>query len=145
MVIWRLAWAFLLCALGTTIGVMAASSPSLLGYSELGSSGVPIWAFFSLPLVMLAGIVAYGIRIQLDRLPDSEDEVDHKTLLAKVFKSGSFVRAIVVSPIVFLGAYVLIKDQPDLILSHLIAFENGFFWQAVLIKKDRENRNQAES
>ena len=50
----------------------------------------------------------------------------------RAFKTKGFVRAVVVSPIVFAGVYLLVDDQPDLILSHLISFENGFFWQAVL-------------
>lgn len=124
---------------------MTASSLPIFGFSELESSGVPLWAFCSLPLAMLAGIVAYGVRIYLDRLPDSEAEIDYRTLLPNVFRSKSFVRAIIVSPIVFLGVYVLIENQPDLILSHLIAFENGFFWQAVLVERAGEDRNHSET
>ena len=47
--IWRLGLAYLSCALGTGIGVMAASSTSLLGFVDVGSFGVPLFAFASLP------------------------------------------------------------------------------------------------
>ena len=85
---------------------------------------------------MLAGIAAYGVRIQLDHLPEDAAEIDYKALLTRAFKTRGFISAIVASPIVFVVVYGLVKNQPDLILSHLIAFENGFFWQAVLGKRD---------
>ena len=92
---------------------------------------------------MLVGIVAYGIVIQLDRLPSGSDEIKYRMLLVGAVRSKSFVRAMLVSPIVFLGIYGLVKDQPDLLLSHLIAFENGFFWQAVLGSRGRGGRDHA--
>ena len=134
-----------LCAAGTTVGVMVASSNAIFGFSELKGSGVPLFTFITLPLGMLAGIAAYGVRIQLDRIPEDTDDIDFKALLTRAFKTRGFVSAIVVSPIVFAGVYLIIKDQPDLILSHLIAFENGFFWQAVLGNRDRINRNYLSS
>lgn len=138
---WRLILAYLSCALGTTAGLMAASSPSWFGFVDVGSAGIPLPAFVSLPLVMLVGIVAYGIVIQLDRLPDELDEINYKAFLVGIIRSKSFVRAILVTPIVFLGIYLLVKDQPDLLLSHLIAFKNGFFWQVVLGRRVREGRD----
>ena len=77
---------------------------------------------------MLLGIFA---RSAQEYLGDSEI-VSLGHLLSFTYTSPSFVKGVLVSPIVFFAVYKLSASQPDNIVATLFAFQNGFFWQTVL-------------
>ncbi|MFC4308210.1 hypothetical protein ACFPN2_03860 [Steroidobacter flavus] len=46
---------------------------------------------------------------------------------------------LVVSPIVLLFSYAIAAEHPDAMIGTLMAFQNGFFWQVVIGKRDSKN------
>jgi hypothetical protein len=38
---------------------------------------------------------------------------------------------LLISPLILFGTYATAKDQPDALIACLMAFQNGFFWQAI--------------
>lgn len=47
----------------------------------------------------------------------------------------SLLKPLLVSPMVFYTVYGITGQVPDAVSAHLLAFQNGFFWQAVLKDK----------
>ncbi len=90
-----------------------------------------------LALLMLAGILAGELHNALAQVrPGGRIKVG--AIVASAFRSGSLWRALLASPLVFGAVYMITKDQPDLVISVLLSFENGFFCQAVLRKRTRQ-------
>ncbi len=58
-----------------------------------------------------------------------------------VVGSATFVRPLVISPIVFSGVYVVIREKPDVVVACLFAFENGFFCESVFNKNVASKSN----
>lgn len=64
--------------------------------------------------------------------------------IAKTIKSAirqnSLWRSFLASPIIFSLVYSLTKEQPDIVLASFLAFENGFFCEAILKKRTASSR-----
>jgi hypothetical protein len=48
------------------------------------------------------------------------------------------IRALLVAPIIFVGVYKATNTNPDKVLAALLAFQNGFFCDSILRKKDEK-------
>lgn len=101
----------------------------IVGFEEVSSD--VSWKTVTTGLVTLIGVLAHSV---YNRLSEKEGDVNIKEELFKTFRSSSFLRAVIVSPIVFIGVYGAIKNEPDLLVAHLFAFQNGFFWDVVFMK-----------
>ena len=87
---------------------------------------------FLLYLSTVVGIVANEI---LKHLRENNQSKTEAVNLTDVFQSVSFLRAILISPIVFYSVYGITSNQPDNIVSILLAFQNGYFWQSIVAKR----------
>lgn len=76
-------------------------------------------------LSMLFGMVADGLWNDIGR---------KKHLKQVSIATAQLVKPMLVSPIVFLFIWTLLRDQPFGIVHLLVAFQNGFFWQSVLAR-----------
>jgi hypothetical protein len=57
----------------------------------------------------------------------------------KLIFNMSLLKPLLLSPIVFFSVYLASKTQTDNVISLLLAFQNGFFWQTILKKIERKN------
>ena len=80
---------------------------------------------------MLLGIAASFIYHRLKSWPSTILDVTIGGLVAEMFHSPNFYACLIASPTLF--AVVVSGAQPsDALTAVLLAFQNGFFWQAVL-------------
>lgn len=93
--------------------------------------GFPGAVFATTAAVMFAGIV-FGCLYR--NLKDRSGDVHLGYELVSAFKSAALVRALCVSPFVFMSVYALVADRPGDPASYLLAFQNGFFCQALFEK-----------
>jgi hypothetical protein len=101
----------------------------MTGFKELNQA-VPVVVVGTTAVAMLVGIFASAMWDQLKNAPG--DVIDIRLILGRALQSASLIRASLVSPIVFAAVYAVIKEQPDVVVAHLLAFQNGFFWKSVL-------------
>jgi len=66
-----------------------------------------------------------------------------KGILRSVLRSPRLVAGLVASPIVFGVVYLLCRDHPDALTAGILAFENGFFWNTVMGKRETEMQDPA--
>jgi hypothetical protein len=127
------------CSTGALIA-LHVSSPheTAFGFSELSETGAHRMLYIvSLGLFAMAGIVGSALWESLPyaRISTNPDRIS----LSKAFQIGltsaSFWKAVIVSPIVFAAVYSIVRTEPDVVFSHLVAFENGFFWNTILKSK----------
>lgn len=86
-------------------------------------------------LFMAGGIVFSSLYEQLQRVTGSINiVVELKTAL----NSAHFWKAVLVSPIVFAGVYLASKSEPDYVVGSLLAFQNGFFCDAIFRQHSTE-------
>lgn len=52
-------------------------------------------------------------------------------------RSAEMWRSLLLAPLVFSGSYVAAREQPDLVVSFVFAFQSGFFCDAVLQRQAR--------
>ena len=50
---------------------------------------------------------------------------------------------LLLSPLVLYATYAIAVDHPDGFIASLLAFQNGFFWQAVFERRQRESAQEA--
>ncbi|MEM8809853.1 MAG: hypothetical protein AAGF01_27860 [Cyanobacteria bacterium P01_G01_bin.38] len=63
--------------------------------------------------------------------------------LESVFRWRTF-KPVFIAPIVFYAVYLISKDITDPIVDILLAFENGFFWQALLEAREAKYQMPSE-
>lgn len=85
--------------------------------------------FLTLVGVMIAGIICSYI---FEVAKQAGPTVNLPRELGKMFSSSRLIMALVVSPIVFNSIYLIIGTNPQSLGDYLLAFQNGFFWEAVL-------------
>lgn len=90
--------------------------------------------FITLVAVMLGGIVASYI---FEITKKSKSTINIFRELAKMLTSSRFIMAIVVSPLIFNSIYLIVGDNPQSIGDYLLAFQNGFFWETVMVGLSR--------
>ena len=105
------------------------SSPSayegFVGVVELARL-LPQWAAPLVPALILFIFTILGIVAQV--IWTETDE-------GRSFSRSSILRSmrpLLVSPLVFYATLGVANQQPDPVIAGLMAFQNGFFWQAIL-------------
>jgi hypothetical protein len=84
---------------------------------------------------MLLGIVAGHM---FRNLKDTEESSLRQ--IVGLVKRGDFVKALFASPIVFGVVYSAAREQPDLILACVLAFQNGFVCHTIVASLTGEER-----
>lgn len=137
--------AALLFLLASTYYVVVIYIPSLqpaaigaLGTASAGETALHTAQnnarFITLVAVMLSGIVASYI---FEITKKSKSTINIFRELAKMLTSSRFIMAIVVSPLIFNSIYLIVGDNPQSIGDYLLAFQNGFFWETVMVGLSR--------
>jgi cellobiose-specific phosphotransferase system component IIC len=85
-------------------------------------------------VAMVAGIVAGQIHAMIN-LQNIDSTNKMSARIVQAFLTPQMLSGLLVSPIVFSAVYSLSRNQPDLLISMVTSFENGFFWDAVLRKR----------
>jgi hypothetical protein len=85
--------------------------------------------FLTLIVVMVGGVVCSYI---FEVAKNAGPTIDVPAELGKMFKSSRFIMALVVAPLIFNSIYATIGLNPQTLGDYLVAFQNGFFWEAIL-------------
>ncbi len=91
--------------------------------------------FLTLVAVMLAGVFASYI---FEVAKNAGPTINLPAELAKMISSSRLIMALVVSPIIFNSVYIAIGSNPENFGDYLLAFQNGFFWEAILSGLSRQ-------
>jgi hypothetical protein len=83
----------------------------------------------TLVIAMLAGVFSSFLFERLK--PRGNEPIAIGAELAAVLHSGQFFIAVIVAPLVFNGIYVSVSQNPQGLTDYILAYQNGFFWQAV--------------
>lgn len=85
--------------------------------------------FLTLVGMMVAGVICSYV---FEVAKKSGPRINLPKELGKMLTSSRLVMALVVSPIIFNSIYITIGSNPQNIGDYLLAFQNGFFWEAIL-------------
>ncbi len=121
------------------ISYLHFAAGGMLNFDQATSQGGNV-ASFSAPYVevglcgvaMMLGILFGTVH---ERLKDSMASINLVAEFGAALRSAPFLRAMLVSPLVFVGVYMVVRTQPDLVIAVVFAFQNGFFCEAVFRKK----------
>jgi hypothetical protein len=83
----------------------------------------------TLVIAMLAGVFSSFLFERLK--PKGSDPINIRAELRVVLHSGQFIAAVIVAPLVFNGIYVSVSQNPQGLTDYILAYQNGFFWQAI--------------
>lgn len=132
MILLRLLIAGALVLIGTLWAYdIAGEGGDIFGFNPLAH---PNTHGITVGVAMFFGIISNSIWTHVAELPKNEP-VSIGRVLKSALRSASLVRSALVSPIVFMAVYALVKSEPDAIVAHLLAYQNGFFWESVLRKQ----------
>jgi hypothetical protein len=84
---------------------------------------------------MLFGILFGSV---YDRIREAKGEISIIELGA-AFASAHLYKAVLVSPLVYVGVYITSGSQPDVVIASLFAFQNGFFCHSIFLNKKEES------
>lgn len=90
-------------------------------------------------LCMFVGIVFGGL---FRRLEGRKSLINPLKEILLVFRTPSFLSALCVSPFVYFAVYVLVRESPGDPASYLLAFQNGFFCEAIFKRMFREETSE---
>ena len=124
--------AFTLAFIGSAASLLSFDTAN--GFSTISLIAQIVADMFFLltvALTMLLGMFANSVHSKIKSLPPGSDQIELNEVLGDSLRSSGFWLAIIISPIVFATVYLLVREQPDPVVSYLLAFENGFFWKAV--------------
>jgi hypothetical protein len=106
------------------------NTPSFLGFGEDDKVNSALRIALS-ATALLIGIV-FGSLHRLWR--ERTDPLNRSAIIAGL-QSAELWRSILAAPLVFSGVYAVARSQPDHILAFFFAFQTGFFTDAVLQAK----------
>jgi uncharacterized membrane protein YeaQ/YmgE (transglycosylase-associated protein family) len=101
----------------------------------------PIVRGLGMAATMIAGILS---SLLAERVT-SATTIDIRQELKGVLKSGQFLMAVVVAPIVFNAFYASISEAPRGLPDFMLAYQNGFFWQSVLERVRQANPSSGKA
>lgn len=124
----------------TVLALLGGFAFSIAGYSLLAPampSGsdfllvvkVSIWRILLLFVAMSLGCLAHALYAQLQT---AKQPVRIRRLLYSSLRSKPFILSVLVSPIIFFAIYNLASQVPDDLVAFCLAFQNAFFWKAIL-------------
>jgi hypothetical protein len=111
----------------TGYDILGASPPETSQW-RVGAKTAAIGLFYY--LLTLAGIAAGTVFDALAAV-DPNQRVTRRQI-AKLMATAQSWRGIVASPLVFLTVYMGVASNPLSVPFILLAFQNGFFWKAVM-------------
>lgn len=93
------------------------------------------------PVILTGLVMAFGIFFgsMFRRMGSVDRQVDILAEMRDVLRSSRFIATLCVCPFVFLGAYALVRDTPGDPASYLLAFQNGFFCEAIFRRMFRDD------
>ncbi len=124
---------FVIASIAYTFNFLHNDSLLFFGKSSSERS-IPVIDIFVSISSMILGIIFGGLYNQLE----GRKKVSIIRELKRLFDSASFIRALLVSPIVFCGVYLAASKQPDKVVALFFAFENGFFCHQIFLKRKSE-------
>lgn len=89
----------------------------------------PAASFIFTALLMLSGILLGAL---FRNIYGREEPVQIGTEIRTLLRSSSFIAALCISPYLYLSVYLAISRSPSDPASYLLAFENGFFCEAII-------------
>ncbi|WP_373413905.1 hypothetical protein [Ensifer aridi] len=94
-----------------------------------------------LPVAGLAAVMAIGIFFgaMFRRMGTVDRKVNVINEAKDVLQSSSFIAALCVSPLVFFLAFLSVRGSPGDPASFLLAFQNGFFCEAIFRRMFRDD------
>lgn len=117
--------------LGIVFELWLSPLPSLfLGLYSVSFAPIPI-----VRVVVIAVVTALGVfsSLLLDAINTSRtDRPRLRSLFRTALGSRRAWSAAVVSPFVFYAVYTTTRNQPDTVEALFFAYQNGFFWDAIL-------------
>ncbi|WP_207425704.1 hypothetical protein [Pedobacter sp. SYSU D00535] len=93
-----------------------------------------LWGFL-LWVVTIIGMFCYTV---FTCLAPTTDKVNIRAVLSQCVSSGSFIRAVVISPIILCTTYFLTKSSSDYAMVLFNSFYSGFFWITTLEKVQKK-------
>jgi len=99
-------------------------------FGPTGAQQEAFWSYALLVVAMLLGVICNFIFERTKQM--TTDAIDVWAELARMVRSPKFVMALVITPLTFNSVYVAVGEIPQSVGDYLLAFQNGFFWQAIL-------------
>lgn len=97
-----------------------------------GAASSGSWRPLFYVIAMLFGILCGYLHSHLT----SRKRVNVWREIKRAVNAGALTRSLLVSPIVFGAVYALTKEQPDMLIGTLCAFENGFFCDVIFRRRE---------
>lgn len=88
-----------------------------------------------LGILMIIGIVFGYVHSQLNTQPKNR-KVNIVSEFRKAFSQGGLWRSLLSAPLVYAVIYVMSERTPDVVIASVLAFENGFFCELVLRRRE---------
>ena len=112
----------------------------VLGFGENHNTAekeIPIAGIMTSSVGMLIGIIFGSI---YNRIKSIQGQVHIINEIRDTVLSAHFFRSLLVSPLIFIGVYIASKSQPDIVISTIFAFQNGFFCDSIFRKDYEKNQ-----
>lgn len=106
---------------------------NVLGFESV-TSQVEIEKIVLTGVALLFGIAFGVVNEQLSSL--QPDQRISASIIMNSLRTARAAKSLIAAPILYVGVYTLAGEQPDYVVSFLLAFQNGFFCDAVM--KDKQ-------
>jgi hypothetical protein len=112
-------------------------NPQHFDPTEATSATVPAGRLVASASAMLFGIL-FGSFYNL--LRKKTKIVSWRAEVVDLLRSAQVFRALLAAPVIYSGVYLAARSQPDIVLSLIFAFQNGFFCDAIMRTQERRSR-----
>ena len=83
-------------------------------------------------LLMLIGMFCHQMFTKIDKKEKAgKEKIDVIKTFRSSFSGPSFIKAILISPIIFYGFYKINGTVVNDVSGYILAFQNGFFWKTI--------------
>jgi F0F1-type ATP synthase membrane subunit c/vacuolar-type H+-ATPase subunit K len=143
---WFFCWAgvfFLLVVTYLVQGYIAAQKVGIIPNFAPTETQQSLISFVLVVTVMILGIVSSHIFEKAKNASDGK--INLKMVLKSMMSDARFIMALVITPFIYNSIYLVIGNNPDSISDYLLAFQNGFFWEAIfegVFKVQKEESSQ---
>lgn len=106
----------------------------VVGFNPSSSTAsLPVKEALAAAAAMLAGVIFGSLHHELQQ---ASPQASMRTALRKTFHRTGLYRSLLIAPLAYAGVYAAARQQPDVVIALLFAFENGFFIDNVFRRKD---------
>jgi hypothetical protein len=105
---------------------------NVLGFERV-TSEVEIEKIVLTGAALLLGIIFGVVNEKLSSL--QPDQKISAPIIFNSLRTARAAKSLIAAPVLYVGVYTLAGEQPDYIVSFLLAFQNGFFCDAVMKDK----------